>query len=510
MIDVRKALGPSVGLSMGLAVILAGPAIARPLDPTTRPPAGFGQPVGPETLDDAVARLNLALSEGRREDGLAIVEVISTRADFPMASDQVRLATFYLIGILNLEMNRPGAAVAPLVTATGMTGATAQHWIRRIDAEERSGNGTAAAHSLAQLIRQFPEALEDMDPGYPLYLATDPDMDPAAGVDLRAALFDSNWHHTAESTVWGLQVDDLLALGEIDQARRVLERISEPSDLIRIRALHRYDVLTNDLPPIDIPHLLARDLEADRLGVATPNPEIGAYKTLAFALFSRGQLSEALTTTDVALARPEPDAGTAAWRDRTWLMDTRARTLMALGRGDEAAVQSQAAAARIEEGRADLSQTINLGWLYLRLDRNADAMATTVKVDENAEATFDTMLTIQIRACAASALGDGPAAEAAYAYLAANWRVAPRAVMDALLCRGDVDGAAAVMVQRLDDPELAATALAELHHHLPAPAPTPFDTRLIAGDAIIAARPDVIAARDRVGRLFHIPTLALF
>ena len=503
MIDLRKAPGLSFAVAMAMA--LSGPVAARPVDPTTAPPARLTPPASPVALDDLISRLNPAVVENRLEDALAIATAIAAHSDFPLASDPTRLAVIYLIGVLNLELDQPGAALAPLVTTTGMNGATTDHWIARIDAEERTGDRTSAARSLAEMIRRFPGAATELDPTYLIYRAIDPD--PEMGFALRAALLNSDWRHPADSMVWLQHVDELLVLGEIDRARGVTERITAPTDLIQLYALHRYDALTADLAPLDISAELAAALDADRFAAQAPDAGIDAYKTLGFAFFARARLDEALATTDAALALPEAEAGTDAWRDRTWVMDTRARTLMALGRRDEAAVQSLAAAARFEEGRKDLSQTINLGWLFLRLDRNAEALATTESVDESADATFDVMLTIQIRACAATALGDAPVAEAAYAYLAANWRVAPRAVMDAVLCRGDVDGAAVRMVQRLDDPDLSAEALSELHHYLPPPAPTPFDARLNAGDAAIAARPEVIAARDRVGRVFSIPTL---
>lgn len=504
MFDVRRVVGLSAGVA--LAVALAGPVIARPMDPTITPLTRLTQPPRPDTFDELVSRLDPAMAENRLEDALAIASAITAHPDFPLASDATRLAATYLIGLLNLELGHPDAAVTPLVTATTMNGATADHWIARIDAQERTGDRITAAHSLAEMIARFPGVATRLDPTYLIYMATDPD--PAMGLELRAALLNSDWHDPAESVAWLLHVDELLASGALDRARAVVARITDPKDLVQIHAVHRYDRLTADLPPLDIPAVFAAALAEHRREASAPDADLQAYQTLAFALFARGQLTEALTATDTALALPDAEVGSETWRSRTWVMDTRARVLMALGRGNDAAVQSQAAAARIEAGSTDLSQAINLGWLYLRLDRNAEALATTTGVDESAGATFDVMLTVQVRACAATALGDGPTAEAAYAFLADNWRVAPRAVMDALLCRGDVDGAAAVMVRRLEDADLAITAFAELHTYLPAPDPTPFDTRLVDGDAIIAARPDVMAARDRIGRLFSIPILA--
>lgn len=496
-----------LGVSAALAVTLSGPLVARSMDPTAKPPALTGQVVSPDSYDSLTDRLQPALAEERWADALAILKAMAAHPDFPLVNADARLATFYLTGILSLELDRPEAAVATLVTATGMRGATADHWFRRIEAENRSGDRTAATRSLIQMLQRFPASLSDVSRLYMLQQATDPNLDKAAGFELRATLLAADWHDDAESSVWMIHIDELMDQGETDRARTVARRVTSPPDVIQLHAMRRYDPLTADSPPINIESLMATALTQKRLKVIAPDADLAAYSSLSYALFNRGELVEALATADTALALPEPAAGTDAARDRVWIMDTRARTLMALGRYEEAVTQMQAAAARHEEGGVNVSQTINLSWLYLRLNRNAEALALMAGFDESTASPFGAMQAAQIRACAATALSGGAAAETAYAYLASHWRDAPRAAIDALLCRDDIDGAAAVMIKRLEDPDLAADALSELHQYLPSPAPTPFDARLNAGDAAMAAMPEVIAARDRVGRVFSVPTL---
>jgi tetratricopeptide (TPR) repeat protein len=496
-----------LGVSFALAMTLSGPALAGPMDPTTSPPGRTGQAADPDSYGALTDRLQPALTEERWADALAILKAMATHADFPLVNADARLATFYLTGILSLELDRPEAAVAPLVAATNMSGATPNHWFRRIEAENRSGDRTGATNSLAQMLQRFPAALNDVSPRYMLQQATDPDLDKAVGFELRATLFAADWHDEAESLVWMIHIDELLARDETDRARTVARRVTSPSAVIQLHAMRRYDPLTADSPPIDIEAMMATALAELRLKVAAANADLAAYSGLSAALFNRGELAEALATTDTALAGPDPEAGTDAARDRVWIMDTRARTLMALGRYDEAVAQMQTASTRNREGGVNVSQTINLSWLYLRVNRNAEALALMAGFDRSTASPFGVMQAVQIQACAASALGDGAAAETAYVYLASHWHDAPRAAIEALLCREDIDGAAAIMVRRLDDPDLAAQALSDLHHYLPPPAPTPFDARLSAGDAAMAVRPEVIAARDRVGRVFSVPTL---
>ena len=179
---------------------------------------------------------------------------------------------------------------------------------------------------------------------------------------------------------------------------------------------------------------------------------------------------------------------------------------MALGRTDEAIDQMRIAAARAEGEGVNVSQTINLGWLYLRAGRNDEAIAVASTVPEESVSPFGRMQAVQVRACAAAAVAD-PTTDSAYAYLAEHWRDAPVAAYDALACRGDEDAMAALLLAMLDDPEHAASAVELMHAYLPEGHRTAFDQRMAVHSANVLARPEIVAATGRVGRILTVPTV---
>ena len=65
-----------------------------------------------------------------------------------------------------------------------------------------------------------------------------------------------------------------------------------------------------------------------------------------------------------------------------------------------------------------------------------------------------------------------------------------------------------VVLASVQDPALAAEAVAEFHDRLQQPRPTSFDTRIDRLNREVRARADVRAAFDAVGRAFAIPTLS--
>lgn len=166
----------------------------------------------------------------------------------------------------------------------------------------------------------------------------------------------------------------------------------------------------------------------------------------------------------------------------------------------------QAAAKRDEGGGSNVSQTINLGWFYLRIGDNARAIATVKTLDPETASGYGVMQAMNVRACAAQAMGDQATAAPAFAHMEQNWRDAPLAWVDAQACRGDADGAADTLLLILEDEKLADSGVGILHHYQINQRSTAYDRRI--GDVLTAAyaRPDVVAARDRVARAFTLPT----
>lgn len=489
-------------LLLGLSAVSGDLASPPARDPTTV--------LRTQSIADLRRALGLAIQERRLEDALPLAKAMSIHPEFPNQPESIRLATLYVIGLINLDLQRPADAVAPLIAATALPGAEQAHWMSRLDAQARSRDLNGASTTLVLMLDRYPEVHSELSDVFMAQLAGGAQTDKANAAALRMALYRSSWRYEHGSWIWVLLVDDLIEADRTAEAAPVLARITSPGARMKMASLRRYDALraAARAPAFDPVAAFATDLDRLRTAAKKADATFEARSDFIQGLFSRGQYDEALTLADEVLAGPVPEAGSEDADAYTWVMDTRARILMALGRPDEAVEQQRAAAARTENGEPNISQTINLGWLYVRTGRNAEALAAVADIGEGDASPFGLMQAVQVRACAAHAAGDAAVADVAFAWLTEHAADAPTALYEAMACRGDADVMARVLLGQFDDPEAADGAVAGMHTYLAGSNPTAVDARLAAMDAAVRARPEIVAARDRVGRGFTVPTLA--
>ncbi len=84
------------------------------------------------------------------------------------------------------------------------------------------------------------------------------------------------------------------------------------------------------------------------------------------------------------------------------------------------------------------------------------------------------------------------------------------AYAEILLCLGDEDAAAAHFIARLDDPERRAAALRAVQKTLEADYDLPIGAELDRRQAAVAARADVAAAIEKVGRIIDLPFFPIY
>jgi hypothetical protein len=166
-------------------------------------------------------------------------------------------------------------------------------------------------------------------------------------------------------------------------------------------------------------------------------------------------------------------------------------------------------AAKRDEGQGvNVSQTINLGWFYLRTGQNLQAIEVVKSLEPGTASPFGVMQAMHVRACAGAALGDDRVAGSAFAHMEQNWRDAPLTWVEAQACRGDADGAADTLLLILADEEMSVSAVKALHTYLVDQQATPYDRRIADVISVAFARSDVIAARDGIARALVLPTLS--
>lgn len=489
-------------LAAVICLAVSGPSIA--LEPQApRLPLENQQP-GP-TMQELGRAL---VSAGERNDSdavLAAAVAIRDHPDFSRMPAELRSAVFLIIADNLNNRGHPAEAEPAAIRATEIDPASADGWFTLMQTYEQLDDLDAMAGAVGRGVRTSSDLRDRLNGDFVLQLVLMDRIDDERAFEVMTSLFESGWRWEHDSEIWLRLVRERVQRGDVAGAADVAPLVGTSGTQTTLHALRRYDEARElaGLTSLDLPSVVDQELQTLRERA----DDMDGRKTLAIALFYRGRFSEAIEVADAALVDLPADDADADWDSANWLMDTRARALMELGRTDEAIAQMERAAGRLENSDRNVSQQINLGWMYLRVDRNEDAIAAVATMDDSVASPYGIMQAVQVRACATHALGRTAEADEAFAYLSQHWRDAPGAYYDALGCRGEVDAMATLMVERLNDPDHVEDAVRDLHTYLPRASPTAFDARLQDAHAQVGAMREVIAARDVVARAMTVPTL---
>jgi hypothetical protein len=208
-----------------------------------------------------------------------------------------------------------------------------------------------------------------------------------------------------------------------------------------------------------------------------------------------------LSISDSAVAHAEKREGKAYpdFGDRyNWILDNRSRAFKRQGQWDKAVATEVLAARLPEQGGINVSQSINLGELYAELDQPDDAANAIVQLGDLTPIGQMQLEGVKLRI--AVDRHDEQAASAALAYLRAHRAEEPDTLQDALLLRGQLDEAAALLIERLEKPEWRTDALVDMQQYADV-ARTPMEKVLFDRWNTVVARTDVQAALQKVGRI---------
>jgi tetratricopeptide (TPR) repeat protein len=488
-------------------VAAGGPALrAQPASP----PAAAASDLAAER-----ALLDKVLAAARAGDLQTVdagtAELLAAPA-FGGMNAQEQHATLLLAGAARLDLGDPQGALVHLRRLTTTFMPLKGDWRLRLTAAYRVGDVDDAMLCLETIARRWPVSLQDVGDAAVLRLARE-----AAGVPggperkfrLLEALYGANWKPAdpllSADRQWRELALLMLDRGEVNRAGAVAETVSGPYAMIEMRADRRFDPLIDRQAPRYGPEAAAaRRLDLLEQEAARSPGRLQAYNAVAGVLIESRRTPEALKLLDAVLARAgASDAFADAGEELAWTMDYRARALAQLGRYDEALAQLQAAAERPEYGRPNVSQSIDLAGLLWSLGRAPEAEAVADRVLALELSPYGRMKAEAVRGCARALAGDQAGLAQSLAFLEAHQADAPRALQDALICTGDLAGAARLYVDRLSDPERRAAALAELQDYAQPPVMTPLERGFARRLLLVRARPEVRAAIAKVGRIEH-------
>lgn len=301
----------------------------------------------------------------------------------------------------------------------------------------------------------------------------------------------------------------LLARGEASRAESLLEPVTGIHLVAQMRVDRLFEPLRanaafNDR--LDMSTAIERELARTR-AVMTARPElITAVVQHVDALATAARYEEALALADHALGRNAEDPRTYVdgYVHERLLLQSRAAVLAKLGRAEDAVIGFLEAANKHEYRRPNVSQMLALGLYLVDLGRGAQAMPLLPLItgtSRREQAWLEA-----IRSCAGVQLSRETDRSHGLAYLRANENDEPTALTRALLCSGDLDGAAELMIRRLGSQGTSGAALMALQRRPPLRSDeAPYRSLLLDRLATLRARPDVLAAVLAVGRVEELP-----
>ncbi|HEY5721907.1 MAG TPA: hypothetical protein VIT45_06255 [Allosphingosinicella sp.] len=242
------------------------------------------------------------------------------------------------------------------------------------------------------------------------------------------------------------------------------------------------------------------ELARDREVMAIHPDRLAAIINAADTLRMLGRPQEAI---DLLLAAGPRVADQKEFADRddsfNWYWDALGRSYEMLGRYDEMVAAFTKGAQHAEGSNPNVSQVINLAHAQYGLGRGDDALRTiSAFADGRKGSPYGEMEMRLARGCANAVAGRPAEAAADLAFAREHEKDHPEALADLLLCMGDMDGAAAAFIRRLEDPDRRADALLQLSDYDDPPFARPshpIHSRLGA----LKGRPDVKAAIEKAG-----------
>jgi tetratricopeptide (TPR) repeat protein len=497
-------------LCLLLATVLSAASPASPAGPPATPPAAVSPP--PLSARAALDQANQRLSQRDAAGALALLKPVLDADSFDQLPTKDQHDILYAAGAAESGVGDPALSMALLNRAIQLPDVNAQDWTAMLVLSERQRDGVEAALAVTALARKWPDTLNKLDslvvPNVLQLLDADPEARDAR-FGLLSSLYEARWpkgHFADGDYLWRNLALMLLQDGHADRAAEVAKAIRSPEILVAVRSDLRFDaIVQGDPAAFDLQAAMDAAIADARARVAAEPNKLDEVKRLASALMEAGKDSEALSLINEALAKangPKPpftDTQTAI----NWAQNARSEVLANLGRYDEAIAAMRAGMEHKEHGRTNISQAVNLAYLLNRLERPQEALAIVAKAGPGSP--YGDLAVAAARAESYSQLGDKEKLDEILSYARAHLKYGPGLVEQMLVKSDDLDGAAALYIQRLEDPDMREDALLSAQDWMADGQRTPRDKEIDRRYRAMIARPDVQAAIKAVGRVEKIP-----
>jgi len=426
---------------------------------------------------------------------------------FATLPEELRYPTLLTAGQVAERAEKHAVAHALLVQATHSSQADAPAWHERLSAAYALSDDVDSGLCLTTIAQRWPGTLDQINSSaiYTLERRLGKLPDTSHQMAMLQALFDAHWlsDEGEPSDFWRDLA--LLHLGkrDIDQAKLAAARVRSARIAISMRIDKRFDAVTLANPgAFDVDRIAATELETARADAKAAPDTLRPLVVLQGVLLNLRRFDEVVALGDAVIARASEDAGKSVYTDYddryVWVLDQRSRALAALGRSDDAIAQWERSTRHPENGEVNVSQVLNLGGYYADLQRPDDALEVISELGPMSP--YGRMQLEMVQLVAAIDQSDSAATATHLAFMREHRGEAISTWQNALLMTGDLDAAADLLVERLRSEQWRGGALEDIQDYAGTEM-TPMGAQRQARLKSVLARPEVLRALDKVGRI---------
>jgi hypothetical protein len=507
----------SVTARQGLLSIVLAASLATTVPLARAAEPAPAQAVAERDVFEVIERGRQALLADKYQEAADAIEEVLKMDEF-LALDRSSQFRVFLFGAF-ADRGREDYLGAHefMVLATEFPDANAEHWLMRAQYASWVEAWADATFAVTTIAKRWPEYIAEADDALIGRIAFRANLDgkhKAEKLELLKALFDADFVLEGGSQPDGLWHElalDALEQNALRRARAISRRIQGPRTLLHMRADRRFDALVKaERRTFNLRAAVKRECKRLSKGASANPRSLGIRVQYGYALLQAGRFADVLALSDEVIARVAAAAsGEAPYDDiaeqLNWIYNHKAASLRAMGRWDDALAVMRAGRRQQEDGSINVSQAINLGWHYVDYGMPEKALGALEGIDwAHSLSSYGRMQLQYVRYRAYLQLGNAREADNVFAYLREHREDAEDTWQLAMLDAGDFDGAAALLIARLRDPEKRYEALGEVQEYLPLPR-LPKQAEELARWERLVTRADVAAAIHDVGRREHAP-----
>lgn len=427
--------------------------------------------------------------------------------DFAQLPAELRYPSLMAASLIVRQMGHDKQAQDLAVRGTAIDIADYRGWAVRAQTAFTVHDFADAGQSVTVVATRWPNQLGSIEPEliwriqHHLQLAGQTDTD----YKMLKALFNAGWkpYNVEPNHLWQHLALLHLERNEKQRAAIVASRITSARTVLSMRVDKRFDpLISQDPKAFNVDHLVTTQIKMAQARVEAHPNQLRPIADLQSLYLATAQYARVLAVSNAAVAATRTGKAKETYSDfddqYNWILDARSRAFEAQGYWEKAVLTEVLAARHLEDSGINVSQRINLAMLYASLKqphKAARALAGLTLMTPYGHMQLE-MVKLQI----AVEKNDASAAKASMGYLRKHRDDAIGTWQRALLYRGNLNAAARLLIERLENPSLRNAALVSMQHYIENNA-TPVEQLIQSRWNIVAARPDVQAAVRKVGRL---------